>query len=193
MSTRNIDLLYWNYFIALESNLVEISRFIEFSPDNFDTYSIELSHLFLAASSEVDVLCKELCTIVSPSDKATYIEDYRQILISKIPDITTAFVIIPRYSLQITPWKEWSTGKNPQWWIDHNKVKHDRTNNYNRANLENVLNSLSALFIILLFYYKYKSPKIRLDPVPILYTAPRTLVKRDLILGWGVSLHFDEG
>ena len=51
----NGNFVHWNYYIALEQDLSKVSRFIEFSEDNFETYSIELAHLLLAASSEVDV------------------------------------------------------------------------------------------------------------------------------------------
>ncbi len=53
--------VHWNYFIAMERNLEDISRYIEFHNDNFQTYSIELAHLFLAAASEVDVIAKLVC------------------------------------------------------------------------------------------------------------------------------------
>ena len=45
--------LHWNYYIALEQDLAKLSRYIEFAEGNFSTYSIELAHLLLAASSEV--------------------------------------------------------------------------------------------------------------------------------------------
>ena len=59
----NGNFVHWNYYIALEQDLSKVSRFIEFSEANFETYSIELAHLLLAASSEVDVVLKSLCNI----------------------------------------------------------------------------------------------------------------------------------
>lgn len=29
---------YWNYFLALEADLVNLSRYIEFTEDNFSSY-----------------------------------------------------------------------------------------------------------------------------------------------------------
>ena len=55
------NFVHWNYFIALEQDLIKVSRFIEFSQENFNTYSIELAHLLLATSSEIDVVLKALC------------------------------------------------------------------------------------------------------------------------------------
>jgi hypothetical protein len=50
--------IHWNYFLAIESDLENLSRYIEFIDTNFKTYSIELAHLLLASSSEIDVVLK---------------------------------------------------------------------------------------------------------------------------------------
>ncbi len=192
VANKNINLLHWNYFLALESDLADISRFIEFSPANFKTFSIELSHLLLSTASEIDVVAKQLCNIVAPSRQAENIQQYREILNSTYSEMANLSVFLPRYNLQITPWHEWTNEATPQWWSDHNKVKHDRAENFDKANLENVLNALAGLFILLLYFYRQQSNEIRLDPVPSLFSAPRTLVKRDLFLGGYISLHFDE-
>ena len=69
--------LHWNYFIALEQDLLKISRFIEFNKANYKTYSIELSHLLLASSSEVDVVMKALCNLLDTSKKHEKVDHYR--------------------------------------------------------------------------------------------------------------------
>ena len=66
-SEKNI---HWDYYLALESDIGRLARYIEFDESNFDTHSIELAHLLLASSSEVDVVMKELCNLISPQSKA---------------------------------------------------------------------------------------------------------------------------
>ena len=39
------SLLHWNYYLALESDLEKVARYIEFTQDNFGAYSIELAHI----------------------------------------------------------------------------------------------------------------------------------------------------
>ena len=73
-------LLHWNYFLALESDLERVSRYIEFDKANFKTYSIELAHLLLAASSEVDVVAKTLCQRIDSKTKLENIDDYKKII-----------------------------------------------------------------------------------------------------------------
>ena len=58
---------HWNYFLAIEKDLEKLSRYIEFSNDNLDTYSIELTHILLSSSSEVDVIMKQLCLLMNPT------------------------------------------------------------------------------------------------------------------------------
>jgi uncharacterized protein YozE (UPF0346 family) len=40
-------LLHWNYFPAVEEDLHQLSRYIEFAEDNFGTFSIELTKFSL--------------------------------------------------------------------------------------------------------------------------------------------------
>ncbi len=42
-------LLHWNYFLAIESDLEKVSRYIEFAENNYGVYSIELAHLLLTS------------------------------------------------------------------------------------------------------------------------------------------------
>ena len=53
-------LVHWNYFLAFDSDAEKLSRYIEFTTDNFEAYSIELVRLLLSAASEVDVVAKLL-------------------------------------------------------------------------------------------------------------------------------------
>lgn len=51
--------LHWNYFLALERDLELVTRYVEFSQQNFGVYSIEFAPPFFAASAEVDVVAKQ--------------------------------------------------------------------------------------------------------------------------------------
>ena len=54
-------LIHWNYFLAIESDLERLSRYVEFSKDNYKTYSLAMAHLLLSSASEVDVVLKGIC------------------------------------------------------------------------------------------------------------------------------------
>lgn len=61
MLKESPKLLHWNYFLVLESDLEHLSRYIEFTKDNYKIYSQEMARLLLTAGSEVDVVLKGLC------------------------------------------------------------------------------------------------------------------------------------
>ena len=71
---------HWNYFLAIEKDLEKLSRYIEFSNDNLGTYSIELSHILLSASSEIDVMMKQLCGLLDPDKATNNINDYKDVI-----------------------------------------------------------------------------------------------------------------
>lgn len=156
--------IFWNYFLALESDLLSVSRYIEFCEDNKDTYSIELAKLILASGSEVDVVLKELCNIVHPNSGSRKINQYYDVLSSDRPDlldcINKEWVYLDRFSLKFQPWINWKMNGNyqcsPNWWTSNNHVKHRRFENFDEASLYNTINSLSALLVILYYFHTEK-------------------------------------
>lgn len=171
------SLSYWNYFLALEADLAELSRYVEFTRSNYDTYSIEMAHLLLATASEVDVVMKQYCQRLAPESSPGNIAEYREVLRPLNPGLEATKAFIPRFGLDLMPWKNWRSDESPCWWVDHNAVKHARGDNYPKANLKNVLNSLGGLFLLLLSYYREDPNCLKLTPPPILFKAPQKLVK----------------
>jgi hypothetical protein len=145
---------YWNYYCALESDLKKISRYIEFTEDNKLTHSIELTRLFLASCSEIEVLLKEICYLLDKKSNPEKINKYQEIIINELPDLINETVNIGFTFSNLQPWKSWNENLTPDWWKKHNKVKHERNIHFRKANLENSLNSMSALFICVNYYYK---------------------------------------
>jgi len=170
-------LSYWNYFLALEANLVELSRYVEFTKKNFKTHSIEMAHLLLTTASEVDVVMKKHCEQLSPDTEVERIDQYREVLRPLNPDLERTKVFLPRFGLELIPWKNWQTNKTPNWWSDHNDVKHERGDNFAKANLENVLNAMGGLFLLLILYYRNDRNCPKLVPRNTLFKAPRKLIK----------------
>ena len=145
--------LHWNYFLALERDMESAARYIEFSQQNFSTFSIELAHLLFAAASEVDVVAKLLCKQVAPDKPCRNINEYRGILLQHIPELPRSKVFVPRYGLDFEPWVNWEDGRNPLWWKAYNDVKHHRDEHFQDATLKNALNALGALLLLAVYYY----------------------------------------
>ena len=184
------SLLHWSYFLALEEDIEKLSRYIEFTTDNFDAYSIEMAHIFLAASSEVDVVAKQLCNIVAPNGMESNIAQYRNTLRIKIPELENSEVTLPRYGLTLTPWSNWHEDETPDWWQSHNNVKHQRGQYFSDANLKNVLNSMAGLFLMVLHYYKLVIEGKRIVPPPSIFTPPADLAIVGPTIGGGMALFY---
>lgn len=154
MITFKTPKYHWSYFLAIEKDLENTSRYVEFCEDNFTTYSIEYTHLLLSASSEIDILLKHLCGILAPNEKRNNIDDYRNVILKYLPEICNEEIIIRRYGMIFKPWESWEENKTPDWWGSYNSVKHKRNESLKDANLRNAVNSVGALLIIVLYYYK---------------------------------------
>jgi|SRR5690606_13954549 len=154
MKAFNMTKHHWNYFLALEKDLEKLSRYIEFSDANLATYSIELAHILLSASSEIDVVMKQLCSLIS-NDKAQNINHYRTIVKKNIPNMMEEEFSIHRYGIANKPWEKWLLDQNPEWWWAYNKVKHERNVYFPEANLKNTINAMGALLVTTVHYYKH--------------------------------------
>ena len=60
---------YWHYYQELENEFLQVRKYVEFSENNFNTYSIELLKLYQAACSEIDVVGKILAAEVNKDYK----------------------------------------------------------------------------------------------------------------------------
>ena len=144
--------LHWNYYLTLVKDLRTISDYVEFDQTNYDTYSVELSKLLMAASSEVDVVLKQLCNTLYKRKKHKNIEDYHKTITSYLAgDFANETVHIPLHGLVLNPWSNWNGTTNPLWWKAYNAVKHERNNHFAQATLKNVLNAMAALFVCIVY------------------------------------------
>jgi hypothetical protein len=158
---------HWNYLLAIERELNEISRFVEFDERNFDCFSIEIARLLLTSAAEVDVVCKQICKSINHKSKADKIHKYKTEILSTFPGMPQFQVIMPRFGLTLTPWDEWSKPHSvPFWWTAYNKIKHQRNSEYHRASLKNVLNAVAGLYVMVLHLYRDKANQGQLNPSP---------------------------
>ena len=150
--TVSAHLQHWNFFLALEDDLLRLSRFVDFS-GNSNTYSLEIGRLLMGAAAEADVILKQLCARWDPQAKAGNLEAYYRIVAANRPEFRSFKVTIPRFGLSMKPWVSWKAGQAPLWWRAHNKVKHERHTRFKDATLKHCLNAAAGLFVSVLFLY----------------------------------------
>ena len=56
--------------------------------------------------------------------------------------------------MELQPWINWNGDDNPLWWRSYNNVKHQRNDHFDEANLKNTLNSVAALSLVIIYYYR---------------------------------------
>jgi len=156
---------HWNYLLAIERDLDELSRYVEFDKKNFDCFSIEIARILLASGAEVDVVCKQICRAIDAQSAADNIYKYRSLIKRGFPPIPQFVVLLPRFGLRLKPWDEWNKANGvPFWWTAYNKIKHKRDSEYKRANLKNALNAVAGLFVMVLYLYRDKAQSGELLP-----------------------------
>ena len=150
--------IHWNYFLAIQQDFELLSRYVEFSEGNNSTFSIELARIIMSASQEVDVIMKGICSLLDENN-ADNINDYRNVIKDKLSDLIDEEVFVARFGMRSQPWLNWKGDENPIWWRANNKIKHQRTNHFQKANLKNAFNALGALLIVNIYYYKLEKEK----------------------------------
>lgn len=158
--------IHWNYFLAIEQDFELLSRYIEFTESNNNTFSIELARIIMVSTQEVDVILKKLCKLVEPESTADNINQYKPIILNHFPEFTKETVQIQRFGMTSKPWINWfDSNDHPFWWTANNKIKHQRTEHFEKANLKNAYNSLGGLLVATLYYYKTEIEKETGNPL----------------------------
>ena len=154
MEKRNLI----NGYYLLEHDLKEILTFIEPTQDNLKTYSHRLYALYTRGCMEFEA-----------SNKMILIENKYKFDQKIPPNIHTYYNIhdYQKYKLineycvrlhmseeiELKPLSAWENDKSPAWYQEYNQAKHSRILEFSKANLNNVLNAVAAVFILL--YARY--------------------------------------
>lgn len=171
---RQNTLIHWNYFLSIEEDVQKLKRYVDFSTENENTFSIEMARILMSASAEVDVVLKQLSIALDESSKAESINQYHEMIPERIPTFKNFKVLIPSEGLELTPWISWNKDNPPLWWTANNKVKHHRHENFQRASLKNCLNAVAALYISVLHLYAPQANAGELNQLPKLFSLDDT-------------------
>lgn len=151
---------YTRAFSIIQNDLMKLLEFIEPADENLIAYSYRTHELLMRTCIEIEANFKAILreNIFNPIDKkgrlrkegSWTIRDYRKVNVTH--HLSSYKVIIPIWSGEksiFTPFKEWNSKSSLSWYQAYNSSKHDRHNEFKKANFENLLNALSALVVIL--------------------------------------------
>lgn len=144
-------------FQNIQSSLNDLFNYIEPSQINLKAYGHKIRELLILACTEVEYLLLKVLVENGYTSKTFYTtRDYikcRDILkLDKFEVILTQYPQLKKFQ----PFKGWdvsSPTKSLAWYDAYNSVKHNRGDNIQEANLEHLLDSISALHILLQSQY----------------------------------------
>ena len=156
---------YIRAFLMIQSDLIKLFEFIEPADENIKTFSFRIHSLFMRTCIEIEANFKAILqeNIYTPKDKkgkkrkesAWNISDYK--LIDKTHHLSSYTIELPIWNgskNKFNPFSDWRENKSLFWYKAYNQSKHDRQNNFKKANFENLMNAVSALLILLSSQFK---------------------------------------
>lgn len=153
--TKNELVGIWNYFLSLETDLANTSRYIE-PKGQEDVYSFEFAKLLILACTEVESVLKAICYSITGKQPTGDIGAYKKIVLENYPRITEASVTVARLSKNIVPFSEWNDGKL-SWWNAYQQVKHNRGAFFEQATYRHAVTSIAALYILIFYLAKIEN------------------------------------
>lgn len=160
---------FWLHYLSLEKSLKDIGEYIAINEDNYQSYSFKNMQLYFAICTGIDSIFKHIRdNLHLEKIKRLNIVHHIKMIKDYFPKIegTILTLNISGFDLDFQPFlilfdnakkekKDEEIEKKANyegWWKDYNSVKHQRPDNFYKANLDNLLNSFAALHILNLFY-----------------------------------------
>ena len=153
-------------YMNIENELRRVFDYIEPDFDNRHTFSFALYSLLLRACTEVELNCKLIMQAngATPGGKRKNftMEDY--IKLEDSSKLSKYIATFPNWRKRnsktkkleyikkdFCPFKNFdvSKAKAPEWYADYNKVKHNREENLEKANLANCMNAVAGILVLL--------------------------------------------
>jgi hypothetical protein len=142
---------YWYNYLNLEKKIIEYENYVEFNEKNYDTYSRELMQFLFVICSEVDTMLNIITNENTMNNYKTFIinnPNYSNIINEEVKTIIFD-------ELKFKPFIDFNLNFSPSWWKAYNDNKHNRAvqENYEKANLKNVICSLAGLYLLEIYYF----------------------------------------
>jgi len=142
---------YVRAFLVIQKDLINLLEFVEPCDQNSQTYSFRTHELLMRTCIEIEAnftaILKE--NIFSKSGNLN-MSDYK--LINKTHRLSSYKVVLPIWkgSKRIRrPFEAWENEGPLLWYQGYNKSKHSRFENFDKATLDNLIDSVSGLVVLL--------------------------------------------
>lgn len=151
---KDVEFVFSSY-VDLEERLLNFLKVVPYTNENKNTWSPDLVSLFLDVCGMLDSISRRIMSdTTSKNQKVLNVRDFEGELWKNLELEKSGVVVYAFYGLfpncAITPYQGYREVDG--WWTIYNALKHDRLDNYHRANLDNAIKSLAALFLLLVRY-----------------------------------------
>lgn len=164
--------IFWQTYLSLEKELLEVSRFIYITDENGDSqlkvYSPHIADLLVRTCIEIEAISKELyfelggektrgdSTIKFDTDCLKLI-DMKCQTHKKIVLITCSkFNITKDENISFRPLKEAHKQKGTDWERSYQAVKHDRYSSLSKGTVLSLIHALGALYLLNIYFKDIK-------------------------------------
>jgi len=159
-------------FVSIQSDLIDLLRVIEAHPNNHEAYGHATRELLILACTEIELLWRSVLAcngfqFANSSRPST--NDYVHVLSPLKLDQWA--VGLRRYNEypEIVPFSGWNAAQPTQslsWYAAYNAAKHDRVSNFHKATLRSALDSMAALFVLLVAQFGIALEKAHVGIAP---------------------------
>ena len=139
--------------LSLLRLLQRICQTVQPGPKTFAAYGHDIRNLVILACTEVETHWRGVLVANGAQRKAFTTADYVKLVdIMGLRDFLVSFPAFPNLEA-IRPFEAWGLGEHPTtdlgWYTDYNAVKHNREEEFERANLLSAFQALSAVAVML--------------------------------------------
>lgn len=156
---------YVRAFLLIQEDLKKLFEYIEPADINLETYSYRIHALLMQTCIEIEANFKAILRENSYNpvnkkgmpieEKRWNISNYE--IVNKTHHLDSYSVEIPIWNgdnFRPQPFEEWKNQKSLSWYQAYNQSKHDRQDNFKKANLKNLITAVSGLLVLLSSQFK---------------------------------------
>ena len=161
---------FWPVYKNLEEETLQLTKYIQFSDDQINVYSMHIADLIMRIAVEIEALSKELYknnggpdvfddngqrrNLFFDTDCINYLNNMWKICNREIMVSCSNFYFVKDEYRIIKPLKRANNNgdSSVRWNRAYQAVKHDRRNNLAKGNIGNLIQALGALYILNIYY-----------------------------------------
>lgn len=162
--------LFWQSYIMIEKEVLDISNIILFDDNNLNVYSLKIADLIMRVNVEIEALAKELHVansgpapanpphLMYDTDCLKYLDSIWTLSKKEVDIVYNMAFFTKPENKSFHPLREAHKmgDDGPKWKQAYQALKHDRSNSMGKATLKNLLRSMAALFLLNIYHSNYK-------------------------------------